>query len=187
MKKLIVATLVLGLVVGCSKQEETKEDVVHPTVTEEVKSESTSNANADITPKEAKAFAEQLYNKIVKDQQFLEDAFELKEYDILSKYIITDWAAYANAPHQYAPRALSKGGFVYYPSSEVMYPYSVCDTAYSDLNIYAGTMEMLLREDTANLRQIMRQEKEDYEKSVAKCKHRVELPYSEALAEDNAE
>lgn len=192
MKKILLATLMLGVLAGCSKQEESKAKVVQPTTTQEVKKQllndvQASNTHDDITPEEANAFAEQLYQKIVKDQRFLEDAFELQKPDTLRKYTIMDWVSYADTPHQYAPRALAQVGFVYFPKSEVMYPYSVCDTAFQELSLYASAMGMRLREDTADSRQILQQEKGSFEKSVAKCKHRVELSYADALAEFDSE
>ncbi|MEY2339775.1 hypothetical protein AB0879_016020, partial [Acinetobacter baumannii] len=69
----------------------------------------------------------------------------------------------------------------------VMYPYTSCDTAFTDLNLLANALYQQVREDTATMRKIVRQEDADYLKSKNKCEERVGLTYEEALAAEEAE
>ena len=119
-------------------------------------------------------------------KKLLKDAFELREYNTLSKYVSSDWIAYTDQPHRYYPKAQVTFGSKYFPESDTVSPYTSCDTAFRDLFIYANAMQNVVREDTATLRKILRQEKEDYDKSKARCKKRVDMTYQEAWeAEEN--
>ncbi|RSN77891.1 hypothetical protein [Acinetobacter haemolyticus] len=180
MKKLILCGLI-AVLVGCSNQNNQSIDAEHGDIEQSV-SEVDLSSNEDITPEEAQAFATNLYQKIESDQQFLEDAFELKEYQTLSRYVLSDFSEYISTPHIYAPRAI---GYMnkYFPDSDVLNPYNVCDTAFRDLSLYAGAMMHLAREDTAELRKILSQEKDDFLKSKAKCEHRINLTYKQAVDE----
>ncbi|AZN69312.1 hypothetical protein DX910_14690 [Acinetobacter haemolyticus] len=179
MKKLIFCGL-FAVLVGCSNQSNQSIDVEHPEAT--VSDTNLSTNSDDITSEEAQTFATKLYQKIEGDQQFLEDAFELKEYQTLSKYVLSDFSEYISTPHIYAPRAI---GYInkYFPDSNLIDPYNICDTAFRDLSLYAGAMMNLTREDTAVLRQILKQEKDDFLKSKAKCEHRINLTYEQAVDE----
>lgn len=176
------------LLFGCSEQVENKvepikSDAENIASEPSISSPVTVKSASDITQEEAEEFAKELQKKIHEDEQFLLDAFELKEYETLSNYVITDWHNYANKLHKYAPRAVAEYGQVYFPNSDLINPYNVCDTAFRDLNLYAGAMMNIAREDTAIDRKILRQEKEDYEKSKAKCDHRVSIGYVKASEE----
>lgn len=139
-----------------------------------------------LTETEAYEFAQELFKKIDADEKLLKDAFELREYNTLSKYVSSDWIAYTDQPHRYYPKAQVTFGSKYFPESDTVSPYTSCDTAFRDLFIYANAMQNVVREDTATLRKILRQEKEDYDKSKARCKKRVDMTYQEAWeAEEN--
>lgn len=154
-------------------------------------SQSTSNGDLtkseDLTDVEAYNFAQELFKKIDDDEQFLKDAFELKEYNTLSKYVSSDWIEYTDQPHRYYPKAQVSYGSKYFPESDTVSPYTACDTAFRDLYLYANAMQDLIREDTATLRKILRQEENDYYKSKARCKKRVDMTYEQALAADESE
>lgn len=146
-----------------------------------------NNQPGELTENEAYNFAQDLYKKIEDDEKFLEDAFELKEYDTISKYVLTDWPEYANRPHRFYPKAPVSYGHKYFPESDTVAPYTACDTAFIDLSILAGSMMRLVQEDTATLRKIYRMEHEDFLKSKAQCKERVNMTYEQALAADESE
>lgn len=141
----------------------------------------------DLTEIEAYEFAQELFKKIEDDEKFLKDAFELKEYNTLSKYVLTDWPEYTDRPHSYYPKAQVTYGSKYFPESDAVSPYTSCDTAFRDLYIYASAMQHLIREDTATFRKILRQEQKDYSKSKSRCKKRVDMTYEQALAADENE
>lgn len=140
----------------------------------------------DLTETEAYNFAQELFKKIEEDEKFLKDAFELKEYNTLSKYVSTDWLEYTDQPHRYYPKAQVNYGSKYFPEGDAVSPYTACDTAFRDLYLYASAMQNLVHDDTAILRKILRQEENDYLKSKARCKERVDMTYEQALtAEEN--
>lgn len=194
--------IVLGFVIAIlttiflsinQNKEQVKSDTI-PTKTESVTtatSEPVLNEDLtkteDLTETEAYEFAQELFKKIEGDEKFLRDAFELKEYNTLSKYVLTDWPEYVNRPHRFYPKAQVSYGYKYFPSGDTVSPYTPCDTALIDLNLYAGAMQHLIREDTATMRKILRQEEEDYLKSKARCKKRVDMTYEQALAADENE
>lgn len=135
----------------------------------------------DLTRTEAYEFSQELFKKMEEDEKFLKDAFELKEYNTLSKYVLTDWLEYTDRPHRYYPKAQVTYGSKYFPESDAVSPYTSCDTAFRDLYLYASAMEKLLRDDTATNRQTYRTRKENYLKSKARCKARVDMTYEQAL------
>lgn len=145
------------------------------------------DSSEDLTEKEAYEFAQDLFKKIEDDEKFVKDAFELKEENTLFKYVVTDWPEYVNKPHRFYPKAQVIHGYKYFPSGEAVSPYTPCDTALLDLNLYASAMQHLIREDTATLRKILRQEEEDYLKSKARCEARVKVSYEQALADHEKE
>lgn len=133
----------------------------------------------NLTTEEAKQFAVNLLKKINDDEKFILDAYELKEQATLEKYYY-DVQAYMRPD----PDDFSKS---YWIKSDLLAPYTKCDTALLDLQLYALALKNQLREDSATMRKIVRQEKEDYQKSKAKCEERVNLTYEQALAADEAE
>ena len=146
-----------------------------------------SALNEELSNFEAYEFAQELYKKIESDEKFIEDAFELKEYNTLSKYVSTDWIEYTEQPHRFYPKAQVTYGSKYFPEGKSVAPYTACDTAFRDLYIYASAMQHLILEDTATFRKILRQEQEDYLKSKSRCKKRVDMTYEQALAADENE
>ncbi|WP_228286624.1 hypothetical protein [Acinetobacter pittii] len=191
--------LIVGLVAltGCAKEpvaEKTSdsEQYVSGVATQQdaaAYAEQQANAASDVkelTPDEAKKFAVQLLKKINEDEKFIRDAAELKEKETLEKYVMHDWNDYVQKPFSTVEEKMGIG-HAYFPSSTVMYPYTSCDTAFTDLNLYANALYQLAREDTATMRKIVRQEEDDYLKSKAKCEARVKLTYEQALAEDEKE
>ena len=64
-----------------------------------------------------------------------------------------------------------------------MKPYFVCDTAFRDLNIYAGAMERVVNQDSAINRKILRQEQADFLKSKELCSKRVSMSYADAFTD----
>lgn len=151
-----------------------------------IDSSSASESHNDITPAEAKAFATKLLQKITVDEQFIKDAFELKEYDTLKKYALHDVPEYMNKPYS---KVETQVPFIspYFPYSKVMDPYTSCDSALNKLAHLASIMGNVVRDDTAGMRQILRQEKEKYIAARDKCKKRVHMSYEEALKAYNAE
>ncbi|ENX48774.1 MULTISPECIES: hypothetical protein [Acinetobacter] len=191
MNKIVFAAVIcmIGLV-GCSKEEEPKTETTATNATEQAEpkpvEQESSQSGEDFTPEQAQAFAKNLLHKIEEDEKFLNDAFELKEYDTLSKYVLNDWPNYINQPFS-ADNAKNSYGRPYFPASDIADPYAVCDTAFSDLNLYAGAMMNLVREDSATLRKIFRKEKEDFLKSKAQCVERVNMTYDEAYEAEEKE
>ncbi len=96
MNKIVFAAVIcmIGLV-GCSKEEEPKTETTATNATEQAEpkpvEQESSQSGEDFTPEQAQAFAKNLLHKIEEDEKFLNDAFELKEYDTLSKYVLNDW------------------------------------------------------------------------------------------------
>ncbi|MHA4952226.1 hypothetical protein [Acinetobacter pittii] len=190
MKKLILIVGLLALT-GCSKEpvvEKTTDSNVatQPEVTSQTDQATASSDAKELTPDEAKHFAVQLLKKINDDEKFLRDAYELKEVETLEKYVMYDWNDYVQKPFSSIEEKMGFG-HMYFPSSTVMYPYTSCDTAFTDLNLFANALYQQVREDTATMRKIVRQEEADYLKSKAKCESRVSLTYDQALAADEAE
>ncbi|MEK5786006.1 hypothetical protein [Acinetobacter pittii] len=195
MKKLILVVGLLTLA-GCSKEpvaekSSDSEQYVSGVTSQQEAAYAEEQANStpekkELTPDEAKNFAVQLLKKINEDEKFILDAYELKEKDTLEKYVMNDWNEYVQKPFSGVEEKMGIG-HAYFPSSTVMYPYTSCDTAFTDLNLYANALYQQVREDTATMRKIVRQEEADYLKSKAKCEARVKLTYEQALAADEAE
>lgn len=191
MKKRVFTTLICMMVLaGCSKSKAPKTETTNSGTSEQTTSQPVeqqkSQLTEDITPEQAHKFAKNLLNKIEEDEKFLNDAFELREYNTLSKYVMTDWPNYVNQPYSDV-EAKQPMGRPYFPVSDVASPYAKCDTALGDLFNYAGAMENLVREDTATLRKIYRKEKEDFFKSKAQCAERVNMTYDQAYEADEKE
>ena len=187
MKNLIVLLSVLALI-GCTKEpvNENASDKEQSPSSSAIANNIVSSDVEELTPTEARNFAVNLLKKINDDEQFIRDAYELKEIATLEKYVLNDWNNYVSKP--FSPVEEKIGfGHLYFPSSNAMSPYTICDTAFTDLNLYANALYKQLREDTATIRKIVRQEEADYLKSKAKCEERVNLTYDQALAADEAE
>lgn len=187
---------VLLLLAGCWKsdanvvknasQDAQSSAAVSETLLVPVDASSSSLPHNDIKPAEARTFATKLLKKIMADERFVLDAYELKEYDILKKYALHDIPEYMNKPYS---EVESKVPFLspYFPYSDVMDPYTACDTALTKLAHLASIMGDLVREDTSSMRQIVREEKEKYIEARDKCKKRVHMSYEEAYQAYNAE
>lgn len=181
MNKLILLLAVFTLA-GCNKEpvsqlENGSFEATSSSVA--LKEDSNISKTEELSPVEAKSFATLLLKKINDDEKFVLDAYELKEQPTLEKYFY-DLQAYM----QPVPDDFTKS---YWPDSDLLSPYTKCDTALRDLQLYANALSHQLRDDTASTRKIVRQEEEDYRKSKAKCEERVNLTYEEALAADEAE
>lgn len=181
MKKLILIVSMLALT-GCSKKVDSDQLNDSPQASSETKvqqEELVDPALKKLTPDEAKSFATKLLKKIDDDEKYVLDAYELKEQPTLEKYFY-DVQAYM----QPIPDDFTKS---YWTDSDALAPYTKCDTALRDLQLYASALSQQLKDDTATTRKIVRQEEEDYRKSKAKCEERVHLTYEQALAADEAE
>ena len=177
----VIAVLITVFFSMNQKQIQVTEDTVQVTADPINTVPSKSTVNADLSNVEAYEFAQELYKKIESDEKFLEDAFELKEYNTLSKYVSNDWPEYTERPHRFYPKAQVTYSSKYFPEGKSVAPYTACDTAFRDLYLYASAMEKLLRDDTATNRQTYRTRKENYLKSKARCKARVDMTYEQAL------
>lgn len=140
----------------------------------------------NITPAEAKAFAADLLKKITDDEQFVEDAYKLGEYETLKKYTLNDVPEYMKTPYSEVEAKVPFRS-PYFPYSDVMSPYTSCDTALTKLAHLSSILADLVREDTADRRKLMRQEKQKYIEARDKCKERVNMSYEDALKAYNAE
>lgn len=140
----------------------------------------------NITPAEAKAFAADLLKKITDDEQFVEDAYKLGEYETLKKYTLNDVPEYMKTPYSEVEAKVPFRS-PYFPYSDVMSPYTSCDTALTKLAHLSSILADLVREDTADRRKLMRQEKQKYIEARDKCKKRVNMSYEDALKAYNAE
>ena len=180
---LVIAVLITAFFSINQKKIQVTEDTVQVSADPINTVPSKSTLNEDLSDVEAYEFAQELYKKIESDEKFLEDAFELKEEQTLDHYVVNDWFEFANRPHRFSPRALAQYGNVYFPDGDVMKPYFVCDTAFRDLNIYAGAMERAVNQDSAINRKILRQEQADFLKSKELCSKRISMSYVDALAD----
>lgn len=182
MKKIILIFVVL-LLSGCAEHKEKSQitdDTNVSAVTENPQTQLTTVTEViKLTPIEAKAFAENLLKKINDDEKFINDAYALKEQNTLEKYFYDNQSYKFPDPENYQNS--------YWKDPEALAPYTKCSTALDDLQLYANALKNKLREDTATMRKIARQEKEDYEKSKAQCERRAKLTYEQALTEDNSE
>lgn len=133
----------------------------------------------EISPEQARNFAKKLYQKIDDDEKFLRDAYQLKEQQTINKYQLKDWPNYVNVPYGEA-EAKMQFGHPYFPNSQVASPYTICDAAFSELYSWAGTMNTLLKEDTAVMRKIVREHEQNYLESKAECSKRVKMTYDQA-------
>ncbi|AYO54933.1 hypothetical protein [Acinetobacter wuhouensis] len=182
----IIAVFFIVLGVGYFSDKQQKNNVSHseavpaPVADGHQRDQSTTLSDAvKLSPTEAKIFAENLLKKINDDEKFIEDAFELKEQNTLEKYF------YDIQSYKFPNQDDSSKSF--WVDADALAPYVKCSTALDDLQLYASALKNQLREDTATTRKIVRQEKEDYQKSKAQCEARVKLSYDQALAEDDAE
>ena len=181
MNKLILALAVLTLA-GCNKESasQLESDSIEAASSSTAKKEDSNiSESKELSAAEAKNFATLLLKKINDDEKFVLDAYELKEQPTLEKYFY-DLQAYM----QPVPDDFTKS---YWPDTDSLSPYTKCDTALRDLQLYANVLSHQLRDDTASMRKIVRQEEADYRKSKAKCEERVNLTYEQALAADEAE
>lgn len=169
MKNILLPIFLLWLV-GCGKTDQSK---IPESTQQEV------NPESEMSEDQAKEFAINLLSKINEDEKFIKDAYELKEQATLEKYVITDWNKYVQTPFSEI-EAKEGFGHLYFPKSEVAAPYIPCDTAFTDLQLYASTMSQHLRDDTATMRKIVRQEEQDYLKSKAQCEARINMTYKQA-------
>ena len=172
MKYLILGLGVLVLA-GCSKNSSEAEP---QTSVQEV---SVSSNTKSLTPVEAKSFATNLLKKINDDEKFVLDAYVLKEQSTLEKYFYDVQAYMKPNPEDFSDS--------YWLDSEALAPYTKCDTALIDLQLYASALSKQLKDDNATMRKIVRQEEEDYKKSKSKCEERVNLTYEQALAANEDE
>lgn len=165
----------LGLLVlsGCSK------DSTETMPQSSVQEVTTSSDTNSLTPVEAKSFAIKLLKKINDDERFVLDAYALKEQPTLEKYFYDVQAYMKPNPEDFSDS--------YWIDSNALAPYTKCDTALIDLQLYASAMSRQLRDDTATMRKIVRQEEKDYKKSKSECEKRVNLTYEQALAANENE
>lgn len=144
-----------------------------------------SEPEKELTPAAAKAFATSLLKKIDDDEKFILDAYQLGEFNTLNKYMLVDLHNFMMKP--YSKYEVDDIGSKYFPLSAVAKPYLSCDTALRDFSGYGFALLRLMKDDSADLRKIMRQQKKNFEESKAKCRHRVSLSYEDALKEFNTE
>ncbi|ORF03604.1 hypothetical protein BGI05_05170 [Snodgrassella alvi] len=189
--KLLILLLAISLA-GCGESDGTSVKDASPVSVAISEAVSSQTENVDVSeiaeplkPEEAKSFATKLLKKINDDELYIKDAYKLGEYKIIDQYVLVDLPNYMMNP--YSEAEVNSIGTKYFPESDVMNPYASCDTALRDLSIYAGALSRQLKSDTAITRKIVREEKEDFEKSRAKCKKRVNMNYEDALKAYNAE
>lgn len=163
-KTLLAITVALGLV-ACSKPESTVEPVV----------------SVDTTDEAIYQFGQNLFQKIQADEKMLTEAFQNKDVKRIENYSLYEWHEYINKP--YGPEEEKmEFGHRYFPSSNKASVYTVCDTAFGDLNLLAGTMVHVLEEPAnGSFQKIYKQEFEDYSKSKAECQARVSLSFDDAV------
>lgn len=161
----LVLSIGLGLT-ACTKSEDPSESI------------QVQNEPSD---EEIYNFGKGLFTKIQADEQMLTDAFKAKDVKRIENYSLYEWQDYINKP--YGPEEEKmEFGHRYFPSSDKASVYTVCDTAFGDLNLLAGAMVHVL-EDPANgsFQKIYKQEFEDYSKSKAECQARVSLSFDDAV------
>lgn len=127
----------------------------------------------NISPEQAHSFVQGLYDKINDDEKLIEDAFQDGNSQVLSTYILNDWVAYAQQPHQYAPIAVADFGNKYFPTGDAIEPYIACDTTFINLFIYASAMGKVLQNDSPTTRNILKQEADDYFKAKVQCQQQI--------------
>ena len=170
---LFVVSLSFGLFACTNPSEHKEHDPIEP-------KEPTPIA-IDITDQEVYEFGQRLLARIQADEQMLVDAFSIKDVKRIENYNLYEWQDYINKP--YGPEEEKMGfGHRYFPSSAKASIYTVCDTAFGDLNLLAGAMVHVL-EDPANgsFQKIYKQEFEDYSKSKVECQERVNLSFGDAV------
>lgn len=159
---------------ACEKQAE--ETVTPPAEKASSKLESTAEVTnnqpsatqtkPEMTLTQAHAFAEKYLSKLNEQELYLMDAVKLNEIKTVDR-IESDLL---NIPE--------------WPESVTLNPYTKCDTAWRDLFILAGAHSMSLKEQSATLMKIVRQETSDYQNSKSKCEARVNMtPEQAAQAE----
>ncbi len=122
------------------------------------------------SPEEAHKFATEYYQKVLEQEAFLKDAVRLKEVATVNKISID---AITSKPK--------------WPQDGSADPYTECDTAWIDLGLLASVQHKLLREESAELKRIERQEAADYAKSKAACAKRVKMTPAQAIAAEAAQ
>lgn len=126
-----------------------------------------------LSPDEAIKFGETLLAKINLNEESIQKAYEEEDIVALAQYeqdLFNDMYANTSQPTK-----------SYWIDDDTLNPYLKCDSALGDLYLYTGVLNMQLNNDTDSLRNIVKQEEQDYLRSKAKCEERVAMNYDDAL------
>lgn len=136
-----------------------------------------------ITENEARAFAQKLYKKMQEDELFINNAFELGEYQTLIKYS-NDFQIFASTPYS-EYEAKKEMAQTYFPDSPIATPYAICDRALNELNGWNTAMMNIGKsnvsaQDIAYYRQNLSYKEQLYKESKEACHKRINLTYQQA-------
>ncbi|WP_239326441.1 hypothetical protein [Snodgrassella gandavensis] len=136
---------------------------------------------SNITPQEAKQFATKLLEKINYDEKLILNAYKHDDYNTINKYTLYDINDFITKPYS----KVEENFFLikkYFPFSEVMFPYLYCDTALIKLAKYAGSLGIQLSNSNDWItKEMIEEERLDFERAKFKCSQRVNMTYEEAL------
>lgn len=179
MKKLCLCGAII-ILLGCTEQKKTENVQQQVSVSEPVH---LTAEQIEFTEDEAFVFAHDLFVIIENDEKLLKEAFEKKDYDYIAKYNHMDMIEYARDVYLNQLQVKGIHEYPYFPNSENLAPYLVCDTAFNSLYKYAVTMNFYIRDHTETLKQIMLKQRDEFESDKSKCERRVNMSYEQAYAD----
>lgn len=166
MKKSIFLSALLLTLTACGEPTQTQETQAEPAQANLASTNQNLEQPIKLTEEQAKDFAVGVLEKIKNEEQNALKSFANQDINVL-KQQDQDLANYVLGS--------------YWLDDDVLAPYTKCDTALRDLQLYVSSLKMQLENNTPQMQKIAEQEKQDYLKSKNTCEKLVQMPYNEAL------
>ncbi len=165
-KSLILFAMMLALV-GCGEPAQTAQETqAEPPQANLTSANQNPEQPTKLTKEQAKDFAVGVLEKIKNEEQNALKSFANQDINAL-KQQDQDLINYVLGS--------------YWLDDDALAPYTKCDIALRDLQLYVGSLKMQLENNTPQMQKIAEQEKQDYLKSKNTCEKLVQMPYNEAL------
>lgn len=164
MKKLTTILALSLVLTACGEQPTTSTEQPAPQVSV-TSINQPSEQTAKLTKEQAKEFAVGILDKINTEEQNALKSFENQDINTLKQQ----------------DQDLTNYVFSYWLDDDALAPYTKCDSALRDLQLYVGSLKMQLENNKPQMQKITDQEKKDYLKSKNTCETLVKMSYDEAL------
>lgn len=164
MKKLTTILALSLVLTACGEQPTTSTEQPAPQVSV-TSINQPSEHTAKLTKEQAKEFAVGILDKINTEEQNALKSFENQDINTLKQQ----------------DQDLTNYVFSYWLDDDALAPYTKCDSALRDLQLYVGSLKMQLENNNPQIQKITDQEKKDYLKSKNTCETLVKMSYDEAL------